>query len=778
MSDNTTLPSGSGGDTIRTIDKTGTGLPKTEVVALDLGGGDGRSESILNFPVPASLPDVPVDDDGNPMFSLSPSTMDALEMLFRQTMTAVATPPYPITAGEILAGVMPVNYSYPSMMVDRYGTNTTPGTTDMLPAILAAIAVTAKTGGGTVDFLPGTYFHSAEIPMVKYVRLRGASQIGTLLLSTHTGNGIVSAWSVNGSVAVYEQIENLTIKNTNASNTGAGFVDVGGTYIRLARTKVQGFKFGAILDQTELADIAWCDFQFNLTGGIWLTNGPDHTPGLTFTAGLAANATSGTLNATWTGFTGTYTIAFVETVGGATELRTATLTNGITAAAWNVPLAAACNATTTAANALFTNRIAIYATAFNQAVGTGTAILDDGGNALTIQDCNFSGFGNQLRSAGRANLNLIGGLWSLGNAACLNFPTTTWNLGGNVGKSYAVSMEGVQFGPASGQAAINISGGLGQTRIKGCFFSTTVTPIVNAGAITSLDADGNALATPTLGLVDALPSNGVITGAGQVLTADAALAGFTEVFGRQLKVVPIASQTTAFLGGGAAVFGGDVVVNRGTGSNYLEVCNATKNVVLGADSGTPFVGTMSNFDLAIRTNSAAIATFRVGGALQLPTSALVAATTQVQTGLAAFLSPDVTYTSNAALANIAGLSITFNELGKYAIELWLAFWEATSSTGGFQFDFNGGAATIGTILAASDGFGTAILGSAAITSISTATSFATIATATAAPSWALVKGYIQVTGTGTFIPRGAQNTSSANTTTLKTGSYLKAVKIG
>ena len=37
MSDNTTLPPGAGGDTIRTLDRTGTGSPKTEVVQLDVG---------------------------------------------------------------------------------------------------------------------------------------------------------------------------------------------------------------------------------------------------------------------------------------------------------------------------------------------------------------------------------------------------------------------------------------------------------------------------------------------------------------------------------------------------------------------------------------------------------------------------------------------------------------------------------------------------------------------------------------------------------------------
>jgi hypothetical protein len=92
MADNTTLPPGVGGDTFRTLDKTGTGTPKTEVFALDVAGGDGRGENILTFPVPTSLPDVPVDDDGGTSVSLSPATTDALEVLFRQLMAAVGPP--------------------------------------------------------------------------------------------------------------------------------------------------------------------------------------------------------------------------------------------------------------------------------------------------------------------------------------------------------------------------------------------------------------------------------------------------------------------------------------------------------------------------------------------------------------------------------------------------------------------------------------------------------------------------------------------------------------
>jgi copper chaperone CopZ len=55
-----------------------------------------------------------------------------------------ATPCYAQTAAEIAAGVTPVNYAYPECTVERYGTNTTPGTTPMTTAIQNCINVCSQ----------------------------------------------------------------------------------------------------------------------------------------------------------------------------------------------------------------------------------------------------------------------------------------------------------------------------------------------------------------------------------------------------------------------------------------------------------------------------------------------------------------------------------------------------------------------------------------------------------------------------------------------------------
>lgn len=229
--DNTQLQVGAGGDTIRTLDKTGTGAPKTEVVALDLGGGDGRSEYIGSYPLPVKLDDVPVDDDGNPLASLSPATLDALEILFRQTMAAQG---YPITPTEIKAGVVPVDLTYPPLYVDRYLKNAVPNSTDMAPGFSIAFKV-AQIQGGTIRYgatapyatLQPINFTQAAAPSVGAVTLQCDTPAldSTLPMSinaSHTGH-VFDCTGTGG----------LTFKNVSISTLISG--NVPQTAIFLAR---------------------------------------------------------------------------------------------------------------------------------------------------------------------------------------------------------------------------------------------------------------------------------------------------------------------------------------------------------------------------------------------------------------------------------------------------------------------------------------------------------------------------------------------------------------
>lgn len=81
-------------------------------------------------------------------------TADIIESII--TASFIGQQIYPQTAAEIAAAVAIVNPAYPPLMVDRYGTNTTPGMTSMLAAWQSAINV-AKRQGGVVTWGVGPY---------------------------------------------------------------------------------------------------------------------------------------------------------------------------------------------------------------------------------------------------------------------------------------------------------------------------------------------------------------------------------------------------------------------------------------------------------------------------------------------------------------------------------------------------------------------------------------------------------------------------------------------
>jgi len=151
--------------------------------------------------------------------------------------------------------------------------------TDDTAAIQAAITAINAAGGGIVFFPKGTYICSSTIAMAKYVTLQGEGPVSSILKWATTGDGIKMTSAINSSVAVYTSVNNLGLTCTNASNTGAGYDDVGGTFVNLTNVAVTGFKYGVIFDQTELAYIDLCYFNTQLTAGVWLVNGSDHTPG-------------------------------------------------------------------------------------------------------------------------------------------------------------------------------------------------------------------------------------------------------------------------------------------------------------------------------------------------------------------------------------------------------------------------------------------------------------------------------------------------------------------
>lgn len=135
--------------------------------------------------------------------------------------------------------------------------------------------------GGCVCLPAGTYQVNGTIQLRKKVTLEGAGQRGSILRHTATGNinCLESLWDINSSTPVHIAVRALGIVNDNgANNTGAGIYERGGSYVAFEDLLVEGFRYGIVLNQTELADIDLCTIQLQSLASIWLVNGVDITP--------------------------------------------------------------------------------------------------------------------------------------------------------------------------------------------------------------------------------------------------------------------------------------------------------------------------------------------------------------------------------------------------------------------------------------------------------------------------------------------------------------------
>ena len=152
-------------------------------------------------------------------------------------------------------------------------------TADMTTEIQDAIDHVADAGGGCVCLPAGTYQVDGTIELKPNVTLEGAGQRGSILRHTGSSHCLLSDWPVNSSTAVHIAVRSLGIINTaGGSNTGAGIYDVGGTYLSFQDLLIENFKYGIILNQSELVDIDLCTIQMQSLASIWLVNGYDLTP--------------------------------------------------------------------------------------------------------------------------------------------------------------------------------------------------------------------------------------------------------------------------------------------------------------------------------------------------------------------------------------------------------------------------------------------------------------------------------------------------------------------
>lgn len=181
------------------------------------------------------------------------------------------------------------------------------GSTDDTTAIqnaITAVAALNSTAGGTLYFPPGVYKCTSTINLAHKCSLLGSGIFGSELHFTNTGDGLALLDPVNSSTAAYINIQNLTVYNTNNSNTGCGIRNTGGSFFYIDLCYVQGFKYGVVFDQAEVCSLTNSIVQLQLLANIWLTNGADlslgASQGYTNSILIQCNqlniATSGTFN--------------------------------------------------------------------------------------------------------------------------------------------------------------------------------------------------------------------------------------------------------------------------------------------------------------------------------------------------------------------------------------------------------------------------------------------------------------------------------------------------
>jgi hypothetical protein len=166
-------------------------------------------------------------------------------------------PYYPRTPAEIAAGVTPVNYTYPPGYLYRYGTNTTPGTTDMTTAFTNAILANY----GSVITVPDDIILVGNLYPFDGAgtSVLGTSQFGTILMvKSGTTGAIFSKTDPMAGTSAFCKIANLCIDLNGQDCTGVDLSSVSNTVVDkyyviggadLATAIGTGVYFGSPLDR-------------------------------------------------------------------------------------------------------------------------------------------------------------------------------------------------------------------------------------------------------------------------------------------------------------------------------------------------------------------------------------------------------------------------------------------------------------------------------------------------------------------------------------------------
>lgn len=134
---------------------------------------------------------------------------------------------------------------------------------------------------GSEGFFPEFFVVGAPVQLSPRTKIGGVGRMQCGLICTHPGDGLGSTHPINASTAAELYLSDFGITCNHPANLGGGFADVGGTYLFLARLYVEGFRHQILLDQSELVSLFGMSLttSLNAISGLWIVNGPDHSPG-------------------------------------------------------------------------------------------------------------------------------------------------------------------------------------------------------------------------------------------------------------------------------------------------------------------------------------------------------------------------------------------------------------------------------------------------------------------------------------------------------------------
>ena len=145
---------------------------------------------------------------------------------------------------------------------------------------------------------------------------------------------------------------------------------------------------------------------------------------------------------------------------------------------------------TAGASTQYTNRISIKRSQFNNAIGTGIGIIDDGGYTHAFEDNNYNGCFYHIRLAGAFGVDVRGGEFEAAGSVSI-YMSGLSSTGTSVGNNTSVLLEGCFIVPTVGNSCVNVASN--QLSIINCFFGNTVAvKVVGLSTVANFFEAGNS----------------------------------------------------------------------------------------------------------------------------------------------------------------------------------------------------------------------------------------------------------------------------------------------